>query len=215
MIRKTIRLPGSSYRDGHLELPRSFPILTRRWFQFSLKTLLALMLAACCLLAWVAYKRSQAAEQKAAYNLIIAKGGATNFGPESTRSPWLRWILGDDVAGEGGCIEFGDSGLNDADLAQLSSLRQIQRLSLNKNQITDKGLAHLRKLPRLKYLSLDETQISDDGLATLRACDSLEWLSLYGTRTTTAGVHSLRAALPHLNVVDANEKDWPALNAKK
>jgi len=44
------------------------------------------MLVACCLLGWVAYERGQAAEQRAAYELIVAKGGSTNFGAESSRS---------------------------------------------------------------------------------------------------------------------------------
>jgi len=172
------------------------------------------MFVACCLMAWVAHKRDQAAQQQKAYKVIIDKHGLTNFGPESARSPWLRLILGEDVSGSGGCIEFGDSEVNDADLAQLSSLRQIQRLSLNKTQVTDRGLVHLRKLSRLKYLSLDETQISDDGLKSLHACHSLEWLSLYGTRTTPAGVESLRVALPYLNVIDRDETDRPALRSR-
>jgi Leucine Rich repeat len=192
-----------------------YQLATRRWLQFSLRTLLAIMLVVCCLLGWVAFKRSQAAEQQAAYKLIVAKGGLTNFGRESARSPWLRWILGEDVAAGRGCIEFSNSGLTDADLAQLSSLRQLQRLSLNNNPITDQGLVHLSKLSQLKYLSLDETNITDNGLRSLRACQSLEFLSLYRTRATSAGVQSLRAALPSLNIIDADENDWPALNVKR
>jgi len=191
-----------------------FQLLTRRWLQFSLRTLLAIMMVACCFLGWVAYKRGQAAEQQAAYKLIAAKGGLTNFGPESARSPWLRCILGEDVAAQGGCIEFNNSKLTDADLAQLSSLRQLRRLSLNNNPITDQGLAHLSKLSHLKYLSLDETTITDNGLKSLRACQSLEFLSLYRTRTTTAGVQSLRTALPSLTIIDADENDLPALNVR-
>jgi len=191
-----------------------FQLVTRRWLQFSLRTLLVVMLVACCLFGWVAYKRSQAAEQQAAYKLIAAKGGLTNFGPESARSPWLRWILGEDVAAQGGCIEFDNSGLTDADLAQLSSLRQLRRLSLNNNPISDRGLAHLSKLSLLKNLSLDETNITDNGLKSLRACQSLEFLSLYRTRTTSAGVQSLRAALPRLNIIDTDENDLPAMNLK-
>jgi hypothetical protein len=192
----------------------SFRIRPRRWLQFSIRTLLGVTFAACCLMAWVAHKRDEAAQQQKAYQLILDKHGMTNFGPESARPPWLRLILGEDVSGSGGCIMFGNSEVNDADLAQLSSLRQIQRLSLNKTLVTDKGLVHLGKLSRLADLSLDKTQISDDGLKSLHACHSLEFLSLYGTRTTPAGVESLRAALPYLRVIDRDETDLPALRSR-
>ena len=189
--------------------------IRRKWLQFSLRTLLAVMLAASFLMAWVAHKRNEAAEQRRAYQLILAKHGATNFGPESARSPWVRLILGEDVAGLGGCVEIGNSDLSDADLAQLTSLRQIRRLMLNHTQVTDQGLVHLQKLSHLSNLGLDGTQISDEGLESLHACHSLEFLSLYGTRTTPAGVERLRTALPYLNVVDKDETDLPPLKAKK
>lgn len=188
--------------------------IRRNWLQFSLRTLLAVMFAACLLMGWVAYKRNEAAEQRRAYGLILDKHGATNFGPESARPPWLCFILGADVAGLGGCVEIGNSDLNDADLARLTSLRQIRRLMLNHTQVTDRGLVHLQKLSHLNNLGLDETQITDDGLETLHACRSLEFLSLYGTRTTPKGVERLGAALPYLNVVDKDDKDWPPLRAK-
>jgi hypothetical protein len=187
-----------------------------RWLQFRLRSLLAVMLAACCGLGWVAYLRGQAAEQQAAYDLIIAKRGLlTNFGRESARGPWLRTILGKDVAARGGCVEFDRSGLTDADLARLSSLRGLQRLSLSQNPLTDQGVTHLSKLRQLRYLSLEETNVSDAGLESLHACQSLEYLSLYRTRTTTAGVQRLRTACPHANIIDADDKDWPPLNVKK
>jgi hypothetical protein len=169
------------------------------------------MFVACCLMAWVAHKRNQAAEQQKAYKLIRAKDGATNFGPESARPPWLCWILGEDVAGTGGCIEFYSSELSDADLAQLTALRQIRRLSLDRTHVTDRGLVHLKKLSHLRYLSLDETQVSDEGLQSLQACQALEFLSLCRTRTTPAGVESLRAALPDLRVIDKDDVDLPPL----
>ena len=188
---------------------------TRRWLQFSLRTLLTVMLGACLLMAWVAHKRGEAAQQRRAYQLIRDKHGESNFGPESARPPWLQWILGEDVTGDGGCVEIGGSDLNDADLAQLTSLRQIRRLSLNGTQVTDRGLVHLKKLSHLRYLELDETQISDEGLESLHACPSLEFLSLYNTRTTPAGVERLRAALPYLNVIDKDENDLPPLKKKE
>ena len=170
------------------------------------------MLAASFLLAWIAYKRGQAAEQQAAYRMIIAKGGATNFGPESARPHWLRWILGDDVAAQGACAELSACKLTDAEVRQLTALRNLSRLSLDRTPVTDQGVAFLPRFRHLKYLSLSETNISDASLESLRACRELEWLMVDRTRTTDAGIQKLRAALPGLTIVDANDKEWQALN---
>jgi len=80
-----------------------------------------------------------------AYQLILDRHGASNFGPESARPPWLQWILGEDVAGTGGCFEFYGPEVSDADLATLTSLCQIRRLSLNHTQVTDRGLVTSRR----------------------------------------------------------------------
>lgn len=191
------------------------PFLRRRWLQFRLRTLLIITLAVALLMAWVVHKRDEARQQQKAFHVILDKGGASNFGPESTRPTWVRWILGSNVAAAGGCVEFGDSTFNDADLAQLSALGTIQRLSLSRTRVSDKGLVHLKKLTRLKYLSLDETSISDAGLISLHNCRSLEWLYLGGTRTTDAGVQNLQMAQPNLNVVDRVETEWPALSSSR
>lgn len=185
---------------------------TRRWFQFSLRTLLALTLVSSCFLAWVAAERARSADQRAAWQLIVNKGGMTNFAPKPTRPPWLSWLLGEDVNCEGDCVEFGSSRLTDEDVATLTIFRRVSRLSLNHNPVTDRGIAHLRKLTELKYLSLDETKITDAGLDSLHDCRKLELVTLDRTRTTTAGVERLREALPNVVVIDADMKEWPARN---
>lgn len=182
------------------------------WRQFSLRSLLLFTLAASVLSAWVAHKRNEAARQQAAFRLIVAKGGASNFGPESSRPAWLRWILGADVAAVGGCTHIGNSELTDADLGTLSALRNLQVLALDGNPLTDRGLVHLTRLPKLHNLSLGETKITDAGLDTLRACRSLDWLSLDQTQTTPAAIEKLRAARPDLTIVDASGEELPPLS---
>jgi len=187
----------------------------RSWWQISIRSMLAATLIASVLMAWVAHKRAQAAEQRRAYQIIVDKHGATNFGLVSSRSPLLRLILGEDVSGGGHCVEFHGKELNDDDLKTLTSLRQIRRLALYRTRVTDKGLVHLRNLSKLRYLNLDETDISDEGLRSLHACRSLEWVSLHGTRTTPAAAQKLRQAIPNLSLTDANDNEFPALNEKR
>ncbi|WP_425614282.1 hypothetical protein NA78x_004148 [Anatilimnocola sp. NA78] len=195
------------------ELP-SARLHRRSWGQFSIRTMLAATLIASVLMAWVAHKRAEAAQQRRAYQIIVDKRGASNFAPVSSRSPWLCFILGEDVSGGGHCVEFGGGEFNDDDLASLVALGQIRRLSLNRTSVTDRGLIHLRTLLHLRYLSLDETQISDEGLKSLHACRCLEWLSLRDTRTTPEAVQQLRTAIPNLSIMDTGENELPALNDK-
>src|SRR5258706_13437953 len=56
-----VRLSKTSQKGARAMRPR------KRWLQFSLRTLLGVMLAASLLMAWVAHKRDEAAEQRRGY----------------------------------------------------------------------------------------------------------------------------------------------------
>lgn len=106
--------------------------------------------------------------------------------------------------------------LRAVDLAQLSELRRLERLSIRSPELTNEGiaylkhltnlrqltltgaeiddgaLAHLSELAGLQYLSLDCTDITDAGLAHLAGLTQLAELSLQGTRITGAGFVHLK-----------------------
>ena len=68
----------------------------RRWFQFSLRSLLLAMLVFGCAFGWIAHERQRAWEGQQAVLAIEKAGGEISLKQEGARPPWLAAILGDD-----------------------------------------------------------------------------------------------------------------------
>jgi len=206
----------------------------RRWFQFSLATLLLLTLVCAVVLAlWV----TPAARQRRAVVFVESMYGYLEYedeGDEAALAPaWLREWLGPDyfqsvsvVALDG--IQVSDAGLahlkgltaleeldlnytpvSDAGLAHLKELTALERLYLGGTQVSDAGLAHLKGLTALEVLYLNETQASDAGLAHLKELTALERLYLGGTQVSDAGLPHLKGltALKWLELFDTQVSD--------
>jgi hypothetical protein len=73
-------------------------------------------------------------------------------------------------------LSLRNAGFNESGLANLQSLRELERLELRGSTVTDAGLNHLRGLSNLKNLNLTETIV------------------------TAAGVNALQAALPNCKI---------------
>ena len=73
----------------------------RRWFQYSLRTLLVLMLLVCIGMGWLAVKMQRVRREREAVAAIERLGGWCVYGDpdsaeESRGRAWLRKLLGDD-----------------------------------------------------------------------------------------------------------------------
>ena len=175
--------------------PTTTPKPRRRWLQFSLRTLLVLMLVFGCGFGWFAHEVQQARAQREAVKAIEELGGMVYCEPASGGMIRNRSGLGREVAG--GRLVWGRSGyretqVTDAGLVHLRGLTQLRLLYLNNTQVTDAGLAHLRGLTQLQELDLASTQVTDAGLEHLRGLTQLEWLNLDSTQVTDAGLEHLR-----------------------
>ena len=153
----------------------------RRWLQFSLRTLLVLMLALGCVCGWLASKIKRAREQREAVKAIEELGGRVDWKPASggmirTAAAWVGKLMGEDWSVDVGAVY------------------------LTGTPVTDAGLEHLRGLTQLQLLSLDSTRVTDAGLAHLRGLTQLEVLYLISTRVTDAGVNELKKALPKVRI---------------
>ena len=98
-------------------------------------------------------------------------------------------------------INLADVQLADADLAQISGLKNLRVLHLEKTPLTDAGLAHLKGLASLTYLNIYGTAVTDAGLSQLKGLTNLKSLYVFETKVTDAGIAALKAALPSLNIV--------------
>lgn len=97
-------------------------------------------------------------------------------------------------------LNLGGTGVTDAGLKNLSGLKNLRRLHLEKTAVGDDGLGALKDLAELRYLNLYGTKVSDKGLGALAGLKKLESLYLWQTSVTDAGAAELQKALPKLKI---------------
>lgn len=182
------------------------PPTKRIWFQFSLRTLLALVLVFGCGFGWLGMKLKQASEQRMIVERIArllgyvtydyqydSSGTSSIQGAEPPGPKWLRKLLGDDfMFTKVHLVHVRYGQVSDADLKAIGKLRQLHHLGLIDIQITDAQLEHLRGLTQLQGLSLSSTKVTDAGLQNLRGLTELRGLDLDGAKVTDAGLEHLQ-----------------------
>ena len=168
----------------------------RRWLQFSLRTLLVLMLVFGCGFGWFAHKVQQARTEREATKAIEKLGGNVQAGRPSggmlrTAATRVGKSFGEDLSWAARGVHFPPR-ITDAGLVHLPRLAQLRGLDLGYTHVTDAGLGHLRGLTELQWLDLGNTAISDAGMVHLRALTRLEWLILSSTNVSDAGLEQLK-----------------------
>jgi hypothetical protein len=197
------------------------PRFRRRWYQFTLRTLLLFTLLCSIPFGWVGSRMEKARRQKKAVESLLALRGRVVYDCQldgsgyfvenaEPRGPgWLRSLLGDDMFRS--VVEArveDDAGLRC--LKELSSLTDLYAgrfggaVDLSSSvsfvfewpaddaQVTDAGLEELKALRNLRRLCLDWTQVTDAGLCNLACLTQLRELDLYRTRVTDAGLEHLK-----------------------
>ena len=206
-------------RDVTTAEPSTTPKPRRRWLQFSLRTMIALVLFVGSGMGWFVHKRKQARAQREAAE-------ALGLPLLYFERDWLGSLLGQDVSGDVAVVGsdsttwgtgpalvhlrgltglrelyLNNTRVTDAELVHLRGLTRLYRLSLQNTKVTDAGLVHLSGLTGLRTLSLDGTQVTDTGLTHLQGLAQLQWLDLSNTRISEAGVAQLQKALPNCRII--------------
>ena len=93
----------------------------RRWLQYSLRTLLALILVFSCGLGWFAREVQRARAQRKAAAAIEKSGGRVQWGPPSggmirTAVAGVGKLFGEDLSGDVTGVWFGGPQVTDAGL---------------------------------------------------------------------------------------------------
>lgn len=137
----------------------------RRWYQFSLRGMLALTTLICLGLGWLLHERNEVAKRAAAIAVIQKLGGEVTFDEAKPFRPvWLRPVLGDKLPGEVVRVRFLGPKVTNADLANVASLVELQSLAFEGTpQLSDEGMLHLARLPKLQRLSLRGTGVTTQG----------------------------------------------------
>ena len=177
--------------------------LVFRWrFQFSIRSLMVLVVIVAIPCSWLAVEIKKAREQQEVVNEIPYVIYDFENHDAEPRPLWVRHLLGDDFFGSP--VQANPSTSDtDARLEHISGLSQLEGLRLMDTEITDAGLAHLQGLTKLRWLQLDNTAVTDAGLKHLRGVTGLEYLGLNNTHITDVGLAYL-AGLPHLRELNLN-----------
>ncbi len=178
--------------------------MKRRWFQFSLRTLLIAMTA---LALWLGLYVKSFRDRRLAIAAVQELNGSLSLRP--TEPTWLQSFVSDEkffwnpVA-----VRFnenypiGDDELRST-IPHLLTFDELYYLNLYKSRVTDAGLAHILRLAdRLQVLDVRNTAISDKAVAYIQQLPKLRLLRLSGSRITTEGVNEIRKSLPNCKFDD-------------
>ena len=195
----------------------------RRWFRFSLRTLLVLMLLACIGMGWLGVKMQQVRRQRDAVAAMERLGGVVHWVHDYPDvglqgKAWLRQLLGDDFFAHPDIVEIRNDAaieclkevsqaptlilsgrrITDAELGHLKGVKDLQAIHfIDTPQVTNDGLRHLKELTQLTALALNGSQITDAGLEHLKRLTQLRRLGLSDTQVSDSGVSRLKQALPN------------------
>ncbi len=192
-------------------------VIFRLRFQFSIRTLLVLVVTVALPFNWLAYEIQRAKPQRQTIETmqtIWRDVPGAGFGfcqalpPETP--PWMESLL--DYGGPtwksllwDNCViddlSLRGSSVTDRELEQcVKQLPDLRRLELCKTRITDGGLKKLKALAGLVYLYVGDSKITDAGLNHLKDLAGLQQLKIFGTQVTDIGVQKLRQALPRCQI---------------
>jgi hypothetical protein len=157
--------------------------LVFRWrFQFSIRSLLVLVLAIALPCSWLTVEIRKAREQRDVLLAVMQEGAFTMYGPLESPSYPDTSIQSDffhNVAVVGvdsdillpdileNAQHFGDERL--ASLVRIvARLQGVQVLDLHNTIVSDNGLPCLERLAHLRNLSLANTNVTDEGVKKLQ-----------------------------------------------
>jgi len=183
------------------------PKSTRRWLQYRLRTLLALVLLASIGMSWFMVRRQVVEKQIEAVNAIREAGGKVFYfqgrfnadgdefvGEALPKPAWLQALMGKARVFQ---VRLNDTAtrITDAELQHVKELTSLNHLFLENTFVTDAGLKHIEGMTELEVLLLDNTPITDAGLKHIHDLPRLRFLSLDNTKITGVGLRHMKGLL--------------------
>ncbi|MBC8873846.1 MAG: hypothetical protein H8E44_30775 [Planctomycetes bacterium] len=195
-------------------------LLFRWWFQFSLRSLVVLVVAVAIPCCWLTVKMREAEKQRRAVEAIDKAGACIGYDYDLDESAqfiyeldesgkfwrvqeppgpaWLRGLVGEDFFANVVVICFNPwqepntFNFGDQDLQLLIGMPDLRTLELKYTGVSNIGLMHLSDMTNLTCLNLCRTQITDAGIEHVRELANLEMLNLYSTQLTDVGLEHLK-----------------------
>jgi hypothetical protein len=161
----------------------------RHLFQFSMGTLLLVIVVSCVGFGWIGNWIRLAKNDRRIVEKLNEIGSVQ--GAVYEEYEWGRVTV---------LFLNNETRIINAGLEHLEGLTELKCLHLASTPITDAGLEHLKGLTALEELGLAGTQVTDAGLVHLEGMSNLRSLSLYDTQVTDEGVQKLQEALPNCGI---------------
>jgi hypothetical protein len=175
-------------------------LFLRRWFQFGIRSLVALVAVIAIHCGWLATRnRYEIHQHHPVVEAIVKDDAAVGYDFRLDASGNLQWQEGPPVGDELDRL-FHVSVKFDRTLPWVEQLPNLQSLSLGTYvgtgappSLTDAGLAHVRGIKKLRRLQIGWTSITEAGLVHLSCLNGLEVLDMTGLRTTDACLKHLQS----------------------
>ncbi len=137
----------------------------RRWFRFSMRTLLIVVTVLSVPLGWVGWRLGQVRRERATIIWTVKMGGKVSFHSRiaiAKRSWWEKTT--DKWFGER-VRSVNLSNTQVSDLSPLAELKNLERLWVQRTQVSN--LSPLSELKNLEMLCLQTKQVSDEQVQEL------------------------------------------------
>ena len=171
------------------------PGRNRRWFQFSLRTLLIFVTLFCFVAGWfglclhrAAQQRQTVAELNAAgcqvrFDWFVKADGTNDDDAKPPGAEWLRNLLGSDffdtaVAVESAFKENRSRHFGDAEIELTSKFPHLQQLTIYESSATAVGVARLAELQQLESLEVFDRRVDDSWIEATSKLTSTSSLKL-------------------------------------
>ena len=189
-----------------------------RWrFQFSIRSLLVLVVAVALPCSWLAVEIRAAKRQQELVATAGQMGGQVWYdckysgdGFKTNAVPpepaWLQNLLGDDFFASAIGVSFMGYEVSGKTLEPLQGLGQVRTLGLRWSGITDEGLDYIKKLAQVRELDVSNNQFTDVQVKHLIGLTQLDALDISETLITDKGLECL-TALAQLQRLDLSDTD--------
>ena len=170
-------------------------------FQFSVRSLVVLVVVVAIPCCWLPVKMREAERQRkeveaihrawlgeVLYDYQLDESGMYTAKQGPPAPAWLRELLREEFFSEVVGVRWMRAREVDVLLKDINGLSLIH-LDLSNAQVTDE---HLKELTKLRTLILPRTQVTDAGLEHLKGLRELVYLSLAFTQVTDAGLEHLK-----------------------
>ena len=179
--------------------------------QFSMRTLLIVVLSLCAALAVFDWATREARRKRGLENAWLKRGASVFFNDDGQIDGVAFTDRHRDFAKEDvrllkqhpgiAILLLSNTKVTDGDLQLLEDLPKLHALLLSNTSVTDAGMQHLTKLPSLQFVILDGTNVTDDGLECLLELPNIRCINLENTQVTPQRIDKLRADAPDFGLL--------------